>query len=42
VKSFEPDEPWAWCYVDEELAESIPSFPSESPPEHYVSPGQAP
>ena len=42
VKSFEPSESWAWCYVDEELAESIPSFPSESPHEHNVSPGQAP
>jgi len=42
IKSFEPGEEWAWCYADEELAESIPAFPSESPHEHYLSPGEAP
>ena len=42
IKSFEPGEEWAWCYADEELAESIPVFPSESPHEHYLSPGEAP
>jgi uncharacterized UBP type Zn finger protein len=35
VKSFEPGEDWAWCYVDGELAEAIPAFPAESPSQHY-------
>jgi uncharacterized UBP type Zn finger protein len=34
VKSFEPGEDWAWCYVDQELASAIPSFPQESPSHH--------
>ena len=24
IKSFEPDEEWGWCYVDELLLESVP------------------
>jgi hypothetical protein len=35
VKSFEPEEDWAWCYVDEEAAPAIPAFPAEQPPQHY-------
>jgi uncharacterized UBP type Zn finger protein len=35
VKSFEPGEDWAWCYVDEEAAPAIPAFPAEQPPQHY-------
>jgi len=42
IKSFEPGERWAWCYVDDEVAESITALPGESPPEHYASPGEAP
>ena len=38
VKSFEPGEDWAWCYVDRELAKRILTFPEESPPEHYRAP----
>lgn len=38
IKSFEPGEDWAWCYVDEEMAGSIPAFPVESPPVHYAAP----
>ena len=34
VKSFEPGEDWAWCYVDLEMAEAIPAFPAESPSQH--------
>jgi len=41
IKSFEPGEDWAWCYVDEEMVESIAAFPVESPPEHYASPSEA-
>jgi uncharacterized UBP type Zn finger protein len=35
AKSFEPGEDWAWCYVHQEMAESIPTFPPESPSAHY-------
>jgi thioredoxin reductase (NADPH) len=38
VKSFEPGEDWAWCYVDDELVEAIPAFPAESPAQHYDAP----
>ena len=24
IKSFEPDEDWGWCYVDELVLESVP------------------
>jgi uncharacterized UBP type Zn finger protein len=41
IKSFEPGEDWAWCYVDDEMLESVPAFPSESPSKHYVSPADA-
>lgn len=34
MKSFEPGEAWAWCYPHAELAETIPSFPAESPGAH--------
>ena len=36
VKSFEPGEDWAWCYVDEEMVEAIRAFPAESPHHHYA------
>jgi len=35
MKSFEPGENWAWCYVDEEMIENVPAFPAESPSVHY-------
>ncbi|MFL5264420.1 MAG: UBP-type zinc finger domain-containing protein [Anaeromyxobacteraceae bacterium] len=35
IKSFEPGEDWAWCFADEEMAEAIPTFPAESPHQHY-------
>lgn len=35
VKSFEPGEDWAWCFVDLEMVETIPAFPAESPRSHY-------
>jgi uncharacterized UBP type Zn finger protein len=41
IKSFEPGEDWAWCYADDELLESFPAFPIESPPAHYVPPTDA-
>jgi uncharacterized UBP type Zn finger protein len=42
VKSFEPGEDWAWCYVDEETLETIDSFPEESPRQHYAPPDARP
>jgi len=41
IKSFEPGEDWAWCYVDAEIIASIVAFPIESPPEHYAAPREA-
>jgi len=38
VKSFEPDEQWAWCYEDEVGLDSIPSFRGEASREHYAAP----
>ena len=40
IKSFEPREDWGWCYLDDDFVRSIPSFPIESPPEHYASPNE--
>jgi uncharacterized UBP type Zn finger protein len=42
IKAYEPGADWAWCYVDEETAESIRAFPSESPPRHFDPPGASP
>ena len=39
VKSFEPGQDWAWCYVDEEMADHVAAFPEESPRQHYDPPG---
>jgi uncharacterized UBP type Zn finger protein len=41
IKAFEPGQDWAWCYVDEEMAESIAAFPIESPTQHHASPSEA-
>jgi uncharacterized UBP type Zn finger protein len=35
AKSFEPGEDWAWCYVHQEMAETIPTFPTEAPSPHH-------
>ncbi len=42
IKSFEPGESWAWCFVHEEMVEAIPTFAVESAPRHYDAPGDAP
>lgn len=39
IKSFEPGENWAWCYVDGLGVKSIPHFPVESPRHHLSPPG---
>jgi thioredoxin reductase (NADPH) len=41
IKAFEPGEDWAWCFVDEDLADAIATLPGESPPVHLVAPGGA-
>jgi uncharacterized UBP type Zn finger protein len=41
IKSFEPGEAWAWCYVDELAVDPIPSFPEETP-RHHIAPPPAP
>jgi uncharacterized UBP type Zn finger protein len=38
IKSFEPGEDWGWCYVDDELVDTMKAFPAESPSEHYAPP----
>jgi uncharacterized UBP type Zn finger protein len=40
MKSFEPGEDWAWCYVDGKGVKAIPRFPEESPPHHLSPPGR--
>jgi uncharacterized UBP type Zn finger protein len=35
MKSFEPGEDWAWCYLDEEMVPAIRTFPTESPDVHH-------
>lgn len=40
VKSFEPDESWAWCYRDSDMVQAFPTFPEESTRQHYASPGE--
>lgn len=42
IKSFEPGEDWAWCYVDEEMVEAVAAFPEESPDRHYAPPEARP
>ncbi len=34
IKSFEPGQDWAWCYVDREMVDAVPAFPAESPARH--------
>jgi len=38
IKSFEPGEDWAWCYVDEVGVNAIPAFDGESPAHHLEAP----
>ena len=42
IKSFEPGEDWAWCFVDHQGLEAIGAFPEESPSHHYSAPGAQP
>jgi uncharacterized UBP type Zn finger protein len=40
IKSFEPAEDWAYCYVDRGMVEHLESYPVESASLHYYPPGQ--
>ena len=35
IRSFEPGEPWGYCYVDDAFAEELRGFPGEVAPRHY-------
>ena len=35
IRSFEPGEPWGYCYADEAYAEEVRAFPGESAARHY-------
>lgn len=37
IKSFEPSQNWAWCYVDEQMS-TMPEVPAESPEHHLEAP----
>jgi hypothetical protein len=38
IKSFEPGEDWAWCFVDEAMLDEIPTTPEQRPAVHYDPP----
>jgi hypothetical protein len=37
MKSYEPGEDWAWCFVDELMVDDIPTFKEETTDEHIYS-----
>jgi len=39
IKPFEPDEEWAYCYLDDLMVDGLTSLPGESPGRHYSAPG---
>jgi len=36
IRSFEPGEPWGYCYPDDAFVEEIRAFPGEAAPVHYA------
>jgi uncharacterized UBP type Zn finger protein len=38
IRSFEPGEDWAYCYVDDAFTESLPARPDEAASIHYYAP----
>ena len=38
IRSFEPDEDWAYCYPDDTFAASLPAHADESAAMHYAAP----
>jgi len=35
VRSYEPDEAWAYCFPDDMAVEEIPTFAGEAAPHHF-------
>jgi uncharacterized UBP type Zn finger protein len=40
IRSYEPSEPWAYCYVDEAFVEELPALDGEDAERHYVAHGR--
>lgn len=38
IRSFEPGEPWGYCYPDDQFAETLPALPGETTRHHYGPP----
>jgi hypothetical protein len=38
VRSFEPGETWAWCWLHGQMVEDMPAFEGEMAAEHYAAP----
>lgn len=38
IRSYEPEEPWAYCFVDDAFVESLPAFDSETASRHFDPP----
>ena len=35
IRSYEPGEPWGYCFVDQTFVEELPAFETEVPPVHF-------
>jgi thioredoxin reductase (NADPH) len=38
VRSYEPGEEWAWCYIDDAMVDGFPAHAGESATQHYSAP----
>jgi thioredoxin reductase (NADPH) len=38
IRSYEPGEDWAYCYVDDLTIDGVADLPGESAPRHYSAP----
>lgn len=38
IRSYEPGEPWGYCYPDEAFEDSLPMLPGEAAKHHYDPP----
>ncbi|HVV49672.1 MAG TPA: UBP-type zinc finger domain-containing protein [Polyangia bacterium] len=39
IRSYEPDESWGYCYLDDGFVEELPAHPGERAPRHFDPPG---
>ena len=39
IRSFQPGEAWAWCYVHEDSLDAVDVLPGEEPGQHQEPPG---